>query len=174
MARPALVAVQPSVRPGVPPGTVGVVQPGFWDIATYVYDSISFASLISTIVAAIGSVASATGLGWLAPLMIPAVGAAIQGWLSNRAENLVGPAMRQKDLSVLSALIAAVVGGVGIFVASGFVTAAAVTTGIVSLIMLILEYVRVQGLERETIYGLVWSKIKPLCTRAEATPLLGS
>lgn len=174
MARPALVAVQPSVRPGVPPGTVGVVQPGFWDVATYVYDSISFASIISTIVAAIGTAVSATGLGWLAPLAIPLVGVMVQGFLAIEDDKVTGQSRKEKYLNVISGFVSGLTGAVGIIVGAGSLTGAAATTAIVAVIMIILEILRVQWLDRETVYGLVWSKIKPCCTRAEATPLLGN
>lgn len=175
MARPVLVAVQPSLRPGVPPGTVGVVQPGFWEAwagaKQYVYDGFSAASVIATIISAIASAANASGLGWLAPLAIPAIGAAVQGLLANRDENLVGPDMRQKDLSVFNTFVGAVAGAIGVMVASGAVTPAAVTTGIVSFIMIIAEILRVQWLDRETIYGLVRRKIQE-CRGGENAQLL--
>lgn len=68
--------------------------------------------------------------------------------------------MKEKYLGAISMLIAGVTGLVGTMVASGAVSAAAVTTGIVSLIMLVLEILRVQWITRDTVYGLVWSKIR--------------
>jgi hypothetical protein len=145
-----------------------VVQP-FWGYAGYVYDTISAVGIGATIIATIATLCKASGLGWLAPLFIPAIGTFLQAILvyegkQNNTDNLIGDGRAETYLGAVTTLVNTVAGAVGIMVGTGAVTAGIVTTVLVSLIMLVLEGLRIKLLNRQTVYEAVYNGIKAKCS----------
>ena len=159
-------------------GVSEVVQPGFWDYAGYIYDTVSPVGILATIIATIATLAGAAGLGWLAPLFIPLVGGFVQGCLTiegeGKAQNLTGDSKKEKYLGLITNFVNGFASAVGIMIGTGAVTAAIATTVIVSVIMVVLEVLRVQLLDRKTIYGVVFKAITACCRSGEQQQLLPS
>lgn len=164
-------AVQP-FTPAFPGGSgrlgkIDVVQPGGW--ADYIYDGMSFAGILASITTTIATAAGASGWGWLAPLALPFVGVFVQGALtihtpSDVSNSLTGTDMRQKYLTLISQTVTPLLTTVvAVAIGAQAITASAATAGVVSFLMIILEALRVNWLDRETVYGVVWNKLKECC-----------
>lgn len=140
----------------------------------YLYDAISIVGILSSIITTIGTAAGATGLGWLVPYCIPALGAFVQGIIGIYQAGAVGSERRDQVLQQVTQFVVTVLTGVVAYTqGTGDHTAAAIVTGIVTILMLVFEGLRVYWVDRETLYGWVRNAVAS-CRQGEGVTLLGA
>ncbi|CAM1367401.1 hypothetical protein TSEDIMI_40097 [Tenacibaculum sediminilitoris] len=155
-----------------------LLESSTWDMIT---DSITIASLIAAAISVIAQAASASGLGWLIPISIGLIGKLISELIENQEkttpENKSNEEVKkEKNIKSITNFVGSLAVGVtAVFAATDDKQAVFKGIGatITIALMGILELLRVQNLNRETIYGIVRDKIKSLKNDSgESTSLL--
>ena len=159
-----------------------VIQPGFWDYAGYLSDFLSVSGAVALVIAGFATAAGATGWGWLAPLLYSPLTTLLNAFIEIEAKQQG----EEERLKTKTGRLAAYEPAIATFVTTGLSTVFAVAQFSTSwggwgwiiaaftlFVQLALEAVRVRNVDRETIYGLIKSKVEGcLPARADQQPLL--
>jgi hypothetical protein len=146
-----------------------VIQPGFWDYAGYLSDFLSVSGAVALVVAGFATAAGATGWGWLAPLLYSPLTTLLNAFIEIEAKQQG----EENRLKTKTGRLAAYEPAIAAFVTTGLSTVFAVAQFSTSwggwgwviaaftlFVQLALEAVRVRNVDRETLYELIWSKMK--------------
>jgi hypothetical protein len=159
-----------------------VIQPSWWDYAGYGTDVLAMISVAAQIAGAIALAAGAASWGWLVPFALPACTTLATDLLKAEAkEQGQDQALKQKSgrLAAYEGPIAKFVTTVTLAVLSMAKTTGtwggwgAVIAAVTTIIQIVLEYVRVRNVDRDTVYGWVKRKVDE-CRAGEQQPLLAS
>ena len=149
-----------------------VIQP--WKYMGYVTDAISSVAIVGEIIAAIVAAGGATGWGWLVPLLLPALGVLVNGFISYRAESTgqqgflgekdtPGTRLMYKVMTFIQLATAATF-GVALALHDKNTTLKALAALTTSVVYIVAEILRVNvGLSRKSLYREVWQMIQKCC-----------
>ncbi|WP_431167543.1 DUF4157 domain-containing protein [Tenacibaculum halocynthiae] len=154
-----------------------LLESSTWDMIS---DAITITSLIATATTAIAVAASASGLGWLVPMAIGLIGGLVVELIGNQEKTTPEvksneEKIKQKNIKSITNFAGALaIGVMGVLAAteSSPVIYKAIGATITIALMAILEVLRVRNLSRDTVYGIVLSKLKSLRGGEESEPLI--
>ena len=150
-------------------GVAQLLGEGTWDMIS---DFVTIGSLVATATSIIAKAASASGIGWFVPIALGLVGKfaadMMKTWGKTSESTASDNEKRKQDTitSITTLLGAAAVGLVGVLHNSDDKTLKVTTSVITLAFMTVLEFLRVHYMTRESIYKVVWDKVKSLSLKA--------
>lgn len=141
--------------------TAQMLEKSTWEIIS---DAVTITGIVGTAITTIAKAASAKGLGWIAPMALGPIATFATTMMSTFEKTDDQKSKSQKVITavinLVGALMVGVMGALATSQESGGSVFSILATILTLVIMTILEVLRVKYLDRNSIYKVVWEKIK--------------